>query len=37
MTNKPMLLIGMDAIGLLDTVIIDYRLHELQMRMRDGA
>jgi predicted aspartyl protease len=34
LTNEPILLIGMDAIGLLDTVIIDYRRRELQIRMR---
>jgi predicted aspartyl protease len=34
LTDEPVLLIGMDAIGLLDTVIIDYRRHELQIRMR---
>jgi hypothetical protein len=28
------LLIGMDALGLLDTLIIDYRRNELQLRMR---
>jgi hypothetical protein len=26
-------LIGMDVLGLLDTLIIDYRRHELQLRM----
>ena len=31
--NEPAILIGMDALGLLDTLIIDYRRHELQMRM----
>jgi predicted aspartyl protease len=34
LTEEPVLLIGMDAIGLLDTVIIDYRRRELQIRMR---
>jgi predicted aspartyl protease len=34
MVNEPALLIGMDAIGLLDVFIIDYRLHELQLRTR---
>ncbi len=34
LTDKPVLLIGMDTIGLLDTVIIDYRMRELQVRMR---
>jgi hypothetical protein len=32
MTAEPAILIGMDALGLLDTLIIDYRRHELQMR-----
>ncbi len=35
LTDEPVLLIGMDAIGLLDTVIIDYHRRELQIRMRD--
>ncbi len=34
LTDEPALLIGMDVIGLLDTLIIDYRRHELQLRMR---
>lgn len=34
LTDEPVVLIGMDAIGLLDTVIIDYRRRELQIRMR---
>jgi hypothetical protein len=34
LTEEPVVLIGMDAIGLLDTVIIDYRRRELQIRMR---
>jgi hypothetical protein len=33
MTTQPAILIGMDTLGLLDTLIIDYRRHELQMRM----
>jgi hypothetical protein len=33
MINEPALLIGMDALGTLDTLIIDYRRHELQMRV----
>ena len=32
--KEPALLIGMDVLGLLDVFIIDYRLHELQLRMR---
>ncbi len=31
--REPTILIGMDALGLLDTLVIDYRRHELQMRM----
>jgi predicted aspartyl protease len=34
LTSEPALLIGMDVLGLLDTFIIDYRRHELQLRMR---
>jgi hypothetical protein len=34
MTKEPALLIGMDALGLLDTLIIDYRRNELQLRTR---
>jgi len=33
LTNEPTILIGMDTLGLLDTLIIDYRRHELQLRM----
>jgi predicted aspartyl protease len=36
LTDEPVMLVGMDALGLLDTLIIDYRRHELQIRMRDG-
>lgn len=35
LTKEPAVLLGMDVIGLLDTFIIDYRSHELQLRMRD--
>lgn len=34
LTREPTLLIGMDALGLLDELIIDYRLRELQLRTR---
>jgi hypothetical protein len=34
LTDEPALLIGMDVIGLLDTMIIDYRRRELQLRTR---
>jgi predicted aspartyl protease len=30
--NEPTLLLGMDALGVFDTLIIDYRRHELQIR-----
>jgi predicted aspartyl protease len=33
LTQEPALLIGMDTLGLLDTVIIDYHRHEVQMRV----
>ena len=33
LTREPALLIGMDALGLLDELIIDYRGRELQLRM----
>ncbi len=33
LTQEPAILIGMDALGLLDTLVIDYRRHELQMRI----
>ena len=33
LTHEPTLLIGMDALGLLDELIIDYRRRELQLRM----
>jgi predicted aspartyl protease len=35
--NEPAILIGMDALGLLDTLVIDYRRHELQMKMPRGG
>ena len=34
LTEQPALLIGMDALGLLDELIIDYRRRELQLRTR---
>jgi predicted aspartyl protease len=37
LTGKPAVLIGMDALGLLDTLIIDYRLRELQVKLADGS
>lgn len=35
--NEPSILIGMDVLGLLDTLIIDYRLHELQVLPRTDS
>jgi Aspartyl protease len=37
LTKQPAILIGMDALGLLDTLIIDYRRHELQLRMLNAG
>lgn len=37
MSSEPTIMIGMDAIGLLDTLIIDYRRQELQILMRSGT
>ena len=37
MTREPALLIGMDVLGLFDTLIIDYKRGELQVRMRRGG
>lgn len=34
LTTKPALMIGMDALGTLDTLIIDYKRQELQVKMR---
>ena len=36
LTSEPAIMIGMDALGMLDTLIIDYRRHELQMRATKG-
>lgn len=35
--DEPVLMIGMDVLGLLDTLIIDYRRKELQVLTRGGA
>jgi hypothetical protein len=34
LTDEPAMLVGMDALGLLDILVIDYRRHELHIRMR---
>ena len=36
MTEEPAMLIGMDLLGLLDTLIIDYRRKELQVKLNRG-
>jgi hypothetical protein len=36
LTAEPALLIGMDVLGMLDTLVIDYGLGELQIRSRRG-
>jgi len=33
LTSEPAIMIGMDALGTLDALVIDYRRHELQMRI----
>ena len=35
MVKNPVMLIGMDVLGLFDTIIIDYKRHELQVLMRN--
>jgi predicted aspartyl protease len=37
LTHEPVLLIGMDVLGLLDVLIIDYRMHELQVLVRGAS
>ncbi|MEJ1961611.1 MAG: retropepsin-like aspartic protease [Gammaproteobacteria bacterium] len=37
MVKNPVLLIGMDVLGQFDTLIIDYKRRELQVRMRRGT
>jgi hypothetical protein len=37
LTDEPAILIGMDALGMLDTLIIDFRRHELQIRTLGGG
>ena len=36
MNDEPAMLICMDVLGLLDTLIIDYRRKELQIKLRRG-
>ena len=37
LTREPAILIGMDALGTLDTLVIDYRRHELHMRTQKSG
>jgi predicted aspartyl protease len=37
MTDRPVLLLGMDLLGSFDTLILDYRLKELQVRLTRGS
>lgn len=37
LTREPAILIGMDALGVLDALIIDYRQHELQLRLHKSG
>jgi hypothetical protein len=32
--NEPTLVLGMDVLGTVDVLVIDYRLRELQIRLR---
>jgi hypothetical protein len=36
LTKEPVLMIGMDTIGQFDTLVIDYRMRELQVRLRSS-
>jgi predicted aspartyl protease len=37
LNKEPTLLLGMDVLGTFDVLVIDYRLREMQIRMRGGA
>ncbi len=37
LTSKPAILIGMDALGRLDAMVIDYKMHELHLRVPDSG
>jgi hypothetical protein len=34
--DQPTLVLGMDVLGTVDVLVIDYRLRELQVRLRDS-
>ena len=36
LTREPVLLLGMDAIGTLDKMVLDFRLQEIQLQLRDN-
>jgi Aspartyl protease len=36
LTDRPVLLVGMDILGLVDTLVIDYRRRELHIKPRRG-
>ena len=36
LTDKPVLLLGMDLLGSFDVLIIDYRMHEMQVQLAGG-
>jgi hypothetical protein len=36
LTNKPTLMIGMDVLGSFDVLVIDYKMHEMQIRTRNS-
>ena len=37
LSNEPVLVLGMDVLGTVDLLVIDYRLRQLQMRLRRSA
>jgi hypothetical protein len=37
LTRQPTLMLGMDVLGSFDVLVIDYRLHEMQIRTRNSA
>jgi hypothetical protein len=34
LNHEPVLVLGMDVLGTVDTLVIDYRLRQLQLRLR---
>jgi len=37
MTREPTLMLGMDVLGSFDVLVIDYRMREMQIRLRKRA